>query len=222
MADERNYERIWKAISECVRQCLLDEFSCVEEMLYGKNWVRVHVACRHIIEKHMKKLKVEDPHMIEQAVCWYVVKNKLDINPKWRCICAFFFAAAMELAMVKRETGFAKVEATGKEDGGVLDLLRRLLKSNNELHDKHDAMKESHDRIHEILNNAKNTASNSQLVATHQVHINNFTQPSGDIDLQRVLDLLMQQSHKKSTYSSKGYDMRGDSDEPGVRELKWG
>lgn len=187
MGDEKEYERIWCAIEKCVKQCLVDEFSCLEEMLYRYNWYRVHVNCRSIIEKHMKSLRVTDPHMFDQAVCWHTVSTGLDRDPKWRGICVFFFAAAMEIAMIEREKEkFREVKSTGglpgqgssqAEHGGydIGDMLRRLMHSHNALHEKHDALTVSNTNLHKTVSQIQNQMANSNnanMVANHQVHIN--------------------------------------------------
>jgi hypothetical protein len=48
---------------------------------------------------------IDDPHEFDKAVCWEVVSTGKDRDPMWRCICAFFFAAAMEVDTVQRLNG---------------------------------------------------------------------------------------------------------------------
>ena len=216
-ADVKEYERIWKGIEKCVKQCLVDEYGCLEEMLYRYNWYPVHVHCRAIIEKHMKPLGVTDPHMFDKAVCWHAVSTGLDRDPKWRGICAFFFAAAMEIVMVERENDkFKKIRVGGESAGSSLhDLLRRLLHSHDDLHRKHDELIVSNSNLHQTVNEMRDKISNSNnanMFANHQVHINIPQQaagPSGggvgDIDLEKILELLMGHAREKNAAQSSAY-----------------
>lgn len=190
MGDEKEYKRIWKGIATCVKQCLVDEYSSLEEMLYRYNWYPVHVSCRGIIEMHMKPLKVNDPHMFDKAVCWHAVEDGLDRDPKWRGICSFFFAAAMELVMIKNENEkYRQIKSTGGGQSGgqadhagmnVMDLIKRLISSHDELHDKHKDLTKSHADLHNTVNEIRTKVSNSNSMSAHQqVHINLPPQAAG-------------------------------------------
>ena len=186
MADEKEYERIWNGISKCVKQCLVDEYRSLEEMLYRYNWYTVHVSCRGIIEKHMKPLKVVDPHMFDKAVCWHAVEDGLDRDPKWRGICSFFFAAAMEIVMIKHENEkYRQIRSTegGQADHAgmnVMDLIKHLIRSHDELHEKHKDLTDSHSILHNTMNEIRTKVNNSNNLSNHQqVHINLPPQAAG-------------------------------------------
>ena len=89
-------------MEHCVNVCIISTFRSAREILCGWNWVVVHERCVQIIQKHMKELNIKDPHEFDKAVCWYAVKSGKDRDPLWRCICSFFFAAAMQLDKVQR------------------------------------------------------------------------------------------------------------------------
>ena len=176
MGREALYGKIWKYISPCVKTQLYDEYRDVNEMTCCNNWPVVHVTCRTIICKGMDNLGVSDPHDFDKAVCWAVVKNEWDMLTKWRCICAFFLAAAMELVIVKREEErkFKKAGSSDDEEDppstvpaehgwSILDLFRRI----NDLHAKTADLHEKHDKLHEIM---KGGVSNVK--TTHTVHVN--------------------------------------------------
>lgn len=151
-------------------------------MLCKYNWPVVHTTCRSIISTGMKKLKIDDPHEFDKAVLWEVVKNELDLSTKWRCICVFFLAAAMELVIEKRwkEGEFKKVAASEKEsdsnnpakkDDGAWNFFD-LFKKIDDLHKKTVDLHEKHDRLHDMLKNASNNARNAQNTNTQVVHVN--------------------------------------------------
>ena len=138
------YAKIWKAMEHCVNVCILGTFRSVNEMLCGLNWVVVHERCRHIIEKHMKAMNIDDPHEFDKAVCWEAVSTGKDRDPMWRCICAFFFAAAMEVDKVKRLNGekFKKagIVESDDRDKKIWDILNDLRNSHGETHTKVEEM----------------------------------------------------------------------------------
>jgi hypothetical protein len=114
------YSEIWEQICPCVQKCILNDFSSLEMMLCGHNWAVVHVRCKEIISKYMASMHIKDPHQFDKAVCWKAVKEGWDRDPKWRGICSFFFAAAMELEVVER----LKVKSGY---GDISDLHRQLI-----------------------------------------------------------------------------------------------
>ena len=164
---EKRYELIWKTIQPCIKQCLLDNYKNVPEMLCGRNWIDVLWACKCIITKHTKELRSTDPHEFDRAICWKVVSGGWT-DPKWRCICAFFLVAAMELEIVKKEDErFAKVKAersdlenhpgVGKDHPhwSIFDLIRRVDEKHSEnfeeVKDKHNAfVKLTRDNINDL------------------------------------------------------------------------
>ena len=187
-SDSDSYERIWKQVYPCIKECLVDEYQNVNEMLCMHNWPVVHTTCKDIISTGMKKLNIDDPHEFDKAVCWKVVEKEWDIYTKWRCICVFFLAAAMELVIVMRweEGEFKKVKATGGEspiksdkDGhqwSVFDLFKRV----DDLHKKTVALDEKHDKIHDKLHEImKNTSNNVQNATNTQVVHVTYGHPYG-------------------------------------------
>jgi hypothetical protein len=153
----------------------------------------------------MKELNINDPHEIDRAVCWYAVSTGKDRDPTWRCISAFFFAAAMEMVMVNRINGekFKKVGVVGGSGVDVIrdkidEFLREIRSSQGQIHEKLDKIKTG------------NGITQNQ-VAQHQsvIHVNNthFNHPgaaqSPDDLFRRIVELL----------KSKGYDPRGSKED---------
>lgn len=187
---ESRYERIWECVYPCIKKHLYDQFSNVNEMLCVHNWPVVHVTCKSIISVGMKRLNIDDPHEFDRAVCWGVVRREWDLFIKWRCICVFFLAAAMELVIVKREEEkFEKVRASGGSEstignarnnernasGGKEWSIFDLFKKVDDLHKNTVDLHEKHDKLHDKLSNMlKNTGNNS---ATQVVHVN-YSHPS--------------------------------------------
>lgn len=199
-SDDAKYSRIWKSMAHCVDVCILSTFRNATEILYGPNWKLVHERCKWIIEKHMKELNINDPHEIDRAVCWYAVSTGKDRDPTWRCISAFFFAAAMEMVMVNRING-EKFKSVG---GSGVDVMR----------DKIDEflreIRSSHGDMHRKLDNIKTVGGITQTqVAQHQsvIHVNNnhfnHAAQSPDDLFRRIVELL----------KSKGYDPRGSKED---------
>jgi hypothetical protein len=163
-SDDAEYDRIWKSIYPCVDKCLLSHFRNVQEMLHCNRWCIVHVTCRNIIIRHMQALHIENPHQFDKAVYWKVMKEGWDRDPKWRCICAFFLAAAMEIDMVKRctEERFKKVDSVGGNDNEsgldrrkyqeFMDIVRRIEQIHEETHNKVNAMHHDMDEIYRKVN----------------------------------------------------------------------
>lgn len=158
-SDDAEYARIWKSIFPCVDKCILSHFRNVQEMLHCSRWCIVHVTCRNIILRHMQVLHVDDPHEFDKAVYWKVMKEGWDRDPKWRCICAFFLAAAMEIDMVSRctEERFKKAESVGRGDQPVfdeakyrdfMDIVRSIERMYQETHNKVSAMHHDMGEIH--------------------------------------------------------------------------
>ena len=205
-SDEKKYARIWDAIFPCVNRCLLCQFKNVQEMLHCNRWCIVHVSCRNIIARHMAALGIKDPHDFDKAVCWKVVKEGWDTDPKWRCICAFFLAAAMELDMVKRheENAFkrVKIQQFQRDDvyhGGdhtgsdphkeFLELVKQIEKMYNETHQK---MSEMHQRLVGNHNTAEVPIHAARSSATIHIlhHTNSGSHPEAGELFRRVLDLM--------------------------------
>jgi hypothetical protein len=192
-SNETKYARIWEAIYPCVDKCLLCQFKNVQEMLHCNRWCIVHVSCRNIITRHMAALGIQDPHDFDKAVCWKVVKEGWDTDPKWRCICAFFLAAAMELDMVKRheENQFKRVrihrvdtfhggEYTGSDPHKeFLELVKQIEKMYNETHKK---MSEMHQKLVGI---------HSPNVHVHVLHHTNSDSPLDvNVLFNKVIDIM--------------------------------
>ena len=219
------YDHIWKSIYPCVEKCLLSNFRDIHEMLHCNRWCIVHVTCRNIILKHMKILHITDPHEFDKVVCWKVVKEGWDRDPKWRCICAFFLAAAMEVDMVKRfdETKFKKVDKPGKVgragDGidhdtyrEFLEIVQRIERMYSETHQKvsetHQTMQDIHTRM---FNHPGIPASNPAIrVAQSSVHIYHQPHPESTVDANRLFQSLLSVMRTKS--SSKNSTPNSDAD----------
>ena len=202
-SDERKYARIWEAIYPCVNKCLLCQFKNVQEMLHCNRWCIVHVSCRNIITRHMTALGIQDPHDFDKAVCWKVVKEGWDTDAKWRCICAFFLAAAMELDMVKRheENAFKRVKIQrsdvyhGEDYAGsdphkeFLELMKQIEKMYNETHKK---MSDMHQKLvgnHTTADVPVHAARSSAIIHILH-HTNSGSHPEANELFQRVLDLM--------------------------------
>lgn len=206
--DEAKYSRIWKSMEHCVDVCIFSTFRNATEMLYGGNWKVVHERCKYIIEKHMKELRIDDPHEFDKAVCWQAVSTGKDRDPTWRCVCAFFFAAAMELVMVRRlnEDKFKKVES-GKQESEVDDVKRQLRDILRE-------MQASHGDIHTKLDKIRSGQGIAQTqVAQTQVHVNNhITHPgsaqSPDDFFKRIVEFMRSKGN-----ANNGYDPSGSRDD---------
>ena len=201
-SNDVKYSRIWKSMEHCVDVCIFSTFRNVTEMLHGGNWKVVHERCKYIIEKHMKELHIDDPHEFDKAVCWRAVSTGKDRDPAWRCVCAFFFAAAMELVMVRKlndekfkRVGESCLRRGSEGKASEVDDLKQQIK---------DLLKEiqtSHGDIHSKLDKIKGT----QIVATAQVHnhIHPSTAQSPDDFFKRIVDMI----------KTKGYQ-GGDADRP--------
>lgn len=151
MSEEQKYARIWKSMEHCVNVCILSTFRSVREIFCGCNWVVVHERCVHIITKHMKELSITDPHEFDKAVCWEAVTTGKDRDPLWRCICSFFFAAAMQIDKVQRmkHDEVKKVTLNPKDSWEskddltrqIADIIKELKQSRAEMHKKLDDSK---------------------------------------------------------------------------------
>lgn len=183
--NEALYERIWKHVYPLIKKLLIDDYQSVNEMLCMHNWPVVHTTCRNIISKGMVALRISNPHAFDKAVCWKVVTMEWDLYTKWRCVCVFFLAAAMELVMVKRwedgrfervkagEDSTAKCPATNKgcstdapHPWSILDLFNRmddLHRQTVDLHAKHDRLHEMHRDMQESMKHSVKSA-NTQVV----------------------------------------------------------
>ena len=186
MSDE--CEKIWKLMAPCVQQCILDDYRGVEEMLCCKNAYMLHARCRCIIEQVMKALEIKDPHVIDKAMYWKVVKEGWDRDPKFRCICAFFFAAAMELDVVdrlKRQNGDRKIDTVDKSGNSVSDLHKQLLDLIQKMQQQHA---ETHGKVHEIHDRLVQPGN---VRTVHVIHSNTVNSPSTGLDdvLRKVLDM---------------------------------
>ena len=146
MNEDAKYDRIWKSMEHCVNVCILSTFRSAREILSGWNWAVVHERCVQIIQKHMKELNIRDPHEFDKAVCWYAVKSGKDRDPLWRCICSFFFAAAMQLDKVQRmeRDSFKKIknpDIPNMSRDDLIQILKELKESHGDMHGKLDEMR---------------------------------------------------------------------------------
>lgn len=172
---DKKYERIWKSMEHCVNVCILSTFRTAREMLCGWNWNVVHENCVRIIQKHMKELNIKDPHEIDKAVCWYAVKTGKDRDPLWRCLCAFFFAAGMQLDKQRRMDAeqFEKVEASKSDKSDksdqsnqsqndlLVEILRELKDSHGEMHQKLDVVRSKLAHDNSVYTSNSTTHDNS-------------------------------------------------------------
>lgn len=182
------YEKIWKLMAPCVQQCIIDDYRGVEEMLCCKNAYTLHVRCRCIIERVMKALEINDPHVIDKVMYWKVVKEGWDRDPKFRCICAFFFAAAMELDVVdrlKKQDGDRKIDKFDNSGKSVSDLHKQLLDLIQKMQQQHA---ETHEKVHEIHNRL---VEPGKVRTVHVIHSNTVNSPSTGLDdvLRKVLEM---------------------------------
>ena len=225
--DEKKYALIWKSMEHCVSVCILNTFRSAREIFCQWNWVVVHERCRHIIQNGMKELHIKDPHEFDKAVCWHAVTTGKDRDPLWRCICSFFFAAAMELDKQKRmeEEQFKKVEESkslnrpdqsDKSRNELLDeLLRELKNSHSEMHQKLDEVKSK--LVQGSPGNSVNQTQVSQVSNSTVNHHHIYTPPSStqhptqslDDFLKKILLEIKGTSPKgkdqNSPYDTKGY-----------------
>lgn len=230
MSDTKDakYECIWKSIYPCVEKCLLSNFRDVQEMLHCNRWCIVHTVCRKIISRHMVLLCIDDPHDFDKAVCWNVVKKGLDRDPKWRCICAFFLAAAMELDLVKRinESKYKNVknvvnyvksvENVGEIDKNTyseyLEIVKHIEKMYKETNQK---VAEIHQRVHDMhtqkVNNPGITEKKPMThIARSSVHIIHHSNPDSNSEsplgvhdlLHTVLKIMQQKSLSNHSISN--------------------
>ena len=173
---EEEQRRIWGHMNHCVEKCLLDNFKNSSEMLSRYNWCVVLRLCIHIIQKEMISLKVVNPFIISSTVTQHAMESDLDRDPKWRCICSFFVAAAIEINVMKKLE--EKEELLRKEQrgdnveiptaipvdrgGGSKDeLIKELMRQIRELKDVHDMtsnkVSQIHDKLHRPSSDRKHT-----------------------------------------------------------------
>ena len=210
MADEHHYEDIWKRMSHCIESCILGTFRNVPEMLCGCNWVVVNVTCKKIIAENMNELKDNDPFDFSTAVFKHVIKEGWDRDPKWRAICAFFLAAAMELDKARRleEGKFKEVKSVkGDGDSEIERLKREIEKLKNEHSDTRDKVDEIHGKIEK-----GQMLQPGNSVATVNVH-NNHTIHGADEMFKLILDKIKE--GKIGIANQKKYSPKGFYDEPG-------
>jgi hypothetical protein len=116
--DSDKYNSIWNKIAPCVT-CLIGRFRNVDEMLCFGRWRIVFETCKKIIQNNLTS--DQDPHDFDKAILWKAVTSGLDGDPRWRCVCTFFLAAAMEIVLIKKVEGgtFRKQAVKSSDFNGV-------------------------------------------------------------------------------------------------------
>jgi hypothetical protein len=167
--DQERYTLIWKRIAPGV-QCLIGRFRDVDEMLCFGRWRIVLETCKKIIQNNI--LSEQDPHDFDKALLWKVVTSGLDGDRRWRCVCTFFLAAAMEMVLIKKmesggfkqqhavnrngsfsesqnpsEVGGAKASELGDSHKEIIELLKKIREQNDTTHKK---IAETHNIITDV------------------------------------------------------------------------
>jgi hypothetical protein len=146
----------------------------------------LHSRCKCIISKIMASLHITDPHAIDKAVYWKAVEQGWDRDPKYRCICALFFAAAMELEMVERIKNESLKQTTQTTDSGQSDLHKQLLDLLEKMKHQHA---ETHEKVAQIHNHLV-TQTNETGKVVHIIHLPAQPQSVNMDDLlKKVLEL---------------------------------